>query len=179
METPTEKNRSNANTVPVATWCVMEAVKDQALLKAVRDEVMTAYETDPVSGQKTINAQALLSLPLLQSIYTEALRLHVSINITREVVGPISLGGVNLERGAIIQAPTEISHLGEEVWGAEGHPAKEFWAERHIKYEEVVDENGKAKTVRQFSVAGRSNDLYPYGEYPQCLCHSSADTILI
>ncbi|KAK3358215.1 cytochrome P450 [Lasiosphaeria hispida] len=153
----------NANTIPVAAWCVMEVVKDPALLKVVREEVMTAYEIAPASGQKTINAQALLSLPLLQSIYIEGLRLHVSMNVTRQITGPVELGGVTLEKGAILQAATEITHYDEEIWGAQGHPASEFWAERHVKYVNDVGADGQTKRVRQFAMAGKPNDFFPYG----------------
>jgi hypothetical protein len=105
----------------------------------------------------------MLSLPLLQSVYAEALRLHVSINITREIMEPMTLDGYNLEKGALLQAPSELSHYAESVWGAEGHPASEFWAERHIKHVEVTGEDGKVTVVPQFSMVGRTNDFIPYG----------------
>ncbi|KAK0724413.1 cytochrome P450 [Lasiosphaeris hirsuta] len=151
---------ANANTTPVATWCVMEVAKDPKLLKEVRAEVETAYEIDPTTGKKVLRGDLLTALPLLQSIYIEGLRLHVSMNITREITGPIELsGGVVPQKGAILQAATEIVHLDENIWGAEGHPASEFWAERHIKYVE----DGQGKQVRRFEMAAGPNDFFPYG----------------
>jgi cytochrome P450 len=73
----------------------MELAKDPDLLRQVRDEVMTAFVTDPVTQERTIHAQTLMSLPLLQSVYVEMLRLHVSIDITREIMGPIMVEGYN------------------------------------------------------------------------------------
>ncbi|KAK4448778.1 cholesterol 7-alpha-monooxygenase 2 [Podospora aff. communis PSN243] len=154
----------NGNTTPAVAWLLMEIVKDPDLFRRVREEVKTTYTTDPDTGERLIDAQKLIALPLLQSIYIEGLRLHVSLNVTREVIGPLSLEGYELEKGAILQAPTDISHREESVWGAPGHPASEFWAERHIKYVETVDEkDGSVKLEPQFSMAGRQNDFFPYG----------------
>jgi hypothetical protein len=146
----------------------MEVFKDPALFRAVREEVKSAFVTDPASSNRIIDAQKLVALPLLQSIYIEAMRLHVSINITREIMEPITLDGFTLERGAILQASSELASRDESVWGVEGHPASEFWAERHIKHVEVEDEHGKVTTVPQFSMAGRTNDFIAYGMVPLC-----------
>ncbi|KAK0671650.1 putative cytochrome P450 E-class, group IV [Cercophora samala] len=154
---------SNANSIPVAAWCLMEVIKDQSLLEAVREEVNTTLETDPSTGARTINLQKLLALPLLQSIYVECTRLHVSMNVTREATDAVKLGDFTLDKGSLIQACTEISHYDEGVWGEKDHPANEFWAARHLKYAEETDESGNVKQVPQFSMAGRQNDWFPYG----------------
>ncbi|KAK4201019.1 putative cytochrome P450 E-class, group IV [Triangularia verruculosa] len=154
---------TNANSIPVATWCLIEVIKDKSLLEAVREEVMTTVETDAGTGARTINLQRLLALPLLQSIYVECMRLHVSMNVTREVTAPLDLSGFKLEKGSLMQAATEISHLDEGVWGDKEHPASEFWAERHIRYTEETDEKGQLRRVPHFSMAGRQNDWFPYG----------------
>jgi len=141
----------------------MEVAKDQELLQAVRKEADSAFVIDPVTSKRKIDAQKLITLPLLQSIYAEAMRLHVSINITREIMEPIKLDGYTLEKGAILQASSELAGYDERIWGVEGHPASEFWPARHIKQVEVEDEDGKLKLVPQFSMAGRSNEFIPYG----------------
>jgi len=147
---------ANANTIPIATWCVIELARSPALFAAVREEVATAYETDPATGKKTLNISTLLSLPLLQSVYAEILRLHVSLIVLRKIASPLSVAGYTLEKGASIQAATDIDHFDDNVWGSEGHPAREFWPERHVK---TVD--GK----RQFVFAGSPYDFFPYGEF--------------
>ncbi|KAK0648463.1 cytochrome P450 [Cercophora newfieldiana] len=154
---------SNANSIPVTTWCLMEVAKDESLLKAIREEVDTAWETDPVTGEKSINAQTLVGLPLLQAVYIEGLRLHVSMNVTRQVTGSMEVGGVKLEKGAVLQAATEIVHYDEEIWSAQGHSASEFWPERHIQYVDEVGGDGKKKRARKFVMAGGPADFFPYG----------------
>jgi hypothetical protein len=89
------------------------------------------------------------------------MRLHISINITREVVQPLEVEGYMLAKGTLLQSPTELAHYEEGVWGVEGHPAGEFWAERHVK----VDSDGK----RVFEMRGRPTDWFPYGE-PSSFC---------
>jgi len=154
----------NSNTIPIAVWAVMEVIKDPQLFQAVRDEVLTAYNTDAATGERTLDAQKLLALPLLQSVYIEALRLHMSMNITRQAVEPISLDGFTLPRGAMLQIPTEIALYSEEVWASEGHPASEFWAARHVRYTDGVDEAGKTVKIPQFDFKGRSNAFIPFGK---------------
>ncbi|KAF4775274.1 hypothetical protein HER10_EVM0008585 [Colletotrichum scovillei] len=153
----------NSNSVPQTAWAVMEVVKDRSLFQAVRQEVDSVSIIDPKTGKPTFDVGELVTLPLLQSIYVETLRMHVSINITREVMEPMELDGYHLSKGSLVQAPTQIGHREESVWGVEGHPASEFWAERHIKYVEKEDEDGKLQRVKEFAVAGRPSDFFPYG----------------
>ncbi len=136
----------------------MELAKDLRLFQAMRKEVLTAWVTDRKTQKRTLDIQKLLALPLLQSVFTEVLRLHVSFNITREIIEPITLEGYQLEKGSLLQAPSEIAHYDEAVWSAEGHPASEFWAARHLK--PVDTPEGE---VSQFSMAGRSNEFFPFG----------------
>lgn len=77
------------NTIPETDWVMMELIRDSALLKEVRDEIQTTLVVDPRTGNASFDVSQLLMLPLLQSIYLETLRLHVSINITREVLEPL------------------------------------------------------------------------------------------
>lgn len=149
----------NGNTVPVTGWAMMELIRDRELFRAVREEAMSVYEDDNGAGR--INAQRLVNLPLLQSLYVEIMRLHVSFNVTRKTTQPIVVDGYAIEKGALVQACSQIAHFEEDVWGVEGHPASEFWAWRHVRY----DEEGKA----QFAMRGRPSSFFPYGERPPML----------
>lgn len=142
-------------------------IRDPALFLAVREQATSAL----IPGTPEFDIQKLASIPLLQSIYVEIMRLHVSINITREVLHPLEVeGGYVLPPGSIIQARTGMAHYNEDVWGDEDnkHPADEFWAERHVKYaeREVTDpKTGEVKIERvaQFEMRGRPSDFFPYG----------------
>lgn len=70
---------------------LMEIVRDPSLLRAVREEIATATDTDPATGKPILDNQRLVGLPLLQSIWTETLRLRINFNIMRDVKHPVVL----------------------------------------------------------------------------------------
>lgn len=143
----------------------MEILKDTSLVNAVRSEASQALVVDPQTGKQEFDAQKLVSMPLMQSIYVECMRLHVSIAITREIMEDTILNGYRLKRGSMIQAPTNLVHQDDEIWDQDGHKASEFWAERHIKYvKKVDDETGRMTTEKQFVLAGKPSEFFPFGE---------------
>ncbi|OTB17450.1 hypothetical protein K445DRAFT_74002 [Daldinia sp. EC12] len=153
----------NTNTIPICTWALMETIGDADLFHATRAEVLQALVTHPVSGKRTFDIQKLASLPLIQSIYTESLRLHLSLNLTRAATEDITIAGFTLPKGCIVQAPTQISHCEEAVWGTKDHPASEFWAYRHLKSLNVRDDKAQRGTELEYSISGRMGSFFPYG----------------
>ncbi|KAK3312027.1 cytochrome P450 [Apodospora peruviana] len=154
----------NSNTVPTATWMLIYIIRDKSLLDAVRAEALQAIVVDPATGsRRTLDREKLVSLPLLQSIYTEVLRLHMSVALVRETVKPIILEGHYIPKGAFVQAMTGISHMEEAVWARDGHPASEFWAARHLSYKETKSQDGKIKLEPEFTLAGRTGAFFPFG----------------
>ncbi|KAK7974515.1 hypothetical protein PG989_016363 [Apiospora arundinis] len=152
----------HANSIPVCAWVILEIVKDPALLCTIREEISQAQITGgPQAG--AFNYQKLASMPLLQSIYTEVLRVHISILVTRIAIEDVTLGGYTIPRGSTVQAPTEVAHLDEEIWGVPGHPASDFWAYRHVK--EVMKSNSEGETATrfEFSMGGPANCFFPFG----------------
>lgn len=134
---------------------LLEIIKDRSLLQAVRDEVSTVTSTDLWTGKASIDSQKLVMLPLLQSIYAETLRLRINFNIMRDVKQPITLDGYAIPPGSLLQAPMQVAHYDEAIWGAAGHPASDFWAERYIK-----TVNGSR---RVYSMAGSPASYFPFG----------------
>lgn len=141
----------------------MELAKDPELLKALREEVVQAFETDSETSLRTLNIQKLLTLPLFNSVFVENMRLHMSFNVLRQVNEPIEMEGYMLGKGSIVQAPMQIAHHDETIWGAPGRPASEFWGERHIQYVNIPDEAGNVRLKRQFALKGRPSSFFPYG----------------
>ncbi|KAJ4387231.1 hypothetical protein N0V93_007820 [Gnomoniopsis smithogilvyi] len=143
--------------IPTTTWMLMEIVKDPSLLQRVRDEVDTVIQPGPDTGEVSINHQKLVALPLLQSIFTETLRLRINFNIMRDVKQPIILDGHTIPSGVMLQAPMQVAHYNDNVWNTTGdHPANEFWAERHIRY---TDHGAK----RAYAIAGSPASYFPFG----------------
>jgi len=128
--------RINANTVPIAVWALMEVIQDRALWKSAQEEAEPAFEISPATDERTLNVQKMMALPLLQSIYSETLRLHVSVNAACKVVADTAtIAGYKLPKQSLIQAPTRVAHHNKKTWGEAEHPASKFWAYRHIKYQ--------------------------------------------
>ncbi|KAI1327282.1 hypothetical protein F5Y16DRAFT_421004 [Xylariaceae sp. FL0255] len=75
----------DSDSIPTATWMLMEIIQNASLLQSVRDEITIASMTDPVTGKKILDSQNFVPMPLLQSIWIETLRLRINFNITYDV----------------------------------------------------------------------------------------------
>ncbi|RDW73675.1 hypothetical protein BP5796_07117 [Coleophoma crateriformis] len=153
----------NANAIPMATWAMVEILQDPELMAKLKKEIATATVPDSETKQKILDMENLKKLPLLQSIYVETLRLHVSVNVTREVVEDMEMDGYLLKKGGLVQTPSGVAHFDESVWGVPGHPATEFWAERHLVDVEEEDADGNIKITKQFSIGKKTSSFFPYG----------------
>lgn len=92
----------------------MHLIMNPDLFRDIKEEISKAEVTDSPTGQ-SLNYQKLASLPLLQSVYTETLRLHVGVLITRKSTESITLGEYTFPEGSVFQAPTAVSHLDESI----------------------------------------------------------------
>lgn len=159
-------------------WMLIEIAQDKDLQQAIREEVSTARsekDTDEV-----FDIHKLATLPLLQSVFSEILRLHMDFNLIRHVqedgismdltlrssAGAATKSSpVAIPRDAMLQAPMSTAHYEEAAWGVPGHPASEFWAERHVKYVDDDDSADKAdaRKRRVYALAGRPSSFFPFG----------------
>ncbi|KAM7189587.1 Cytochrome P450 [Rhypophila sp. PSN 637] len=156
----------HANTVPICSRILMELIRDPSLWQAVREEVLRTETTtngDDRDTKASFDHKKLANLPLLTSIYTEALRLYEGALITRTALEPVTVGGYTFSKGSIFQASQVVAHLDEEVWGTPEHPATEFWAYRHTKETAVEAENGTVTQQPIFSLAGPPGSFFPFG----------------
>ncbi|KAI1131081.1 cytochrome P450 [Nemania abortiva] len=153
----------NGNTVPITAWAMIELIKDPSLFAAIREEILTVSELSP-SGDCRFDTDALTKLPLLQSLYIEIMRMHVSFNATRKALSRFQIGGCWIEKGALVQTCSQIAHFEEGVWGNEGHPASEFWAWRHVSFsEDETDTAGETPRKAKFVMKARPSSFFPYG----------------
>jgi hypothetical protein len=153
-------SRLHGNTIPIAAWALMELIKDPSLFQDAREESFLAYTEDKMTGERRIDPEKLVALPILKSIYVEILRLHVSFTVTRGVLQPIAIGGYEVAKELLVQINTEIAHLEEAVWGTDEHPASTFWAARHIKYVKTIDAKHQGICQAQFSMRGRPSSFF-------------------
>jgi cytochrome P450 len=133
----------------------MELIQDPVLMQQIRDEVRCAFAVDGQTGKYKLYVHKLLTLPRLNSVYTEVLRMHISFNVTREVQKDIQIDGYNVPKGSLVQSASQIAHYNESVWATEKHPATEFWGNRHLEF---VDQDEPA-----FSMKARPTSFFPFG----------------
>lgn len=153
----------NSNTVPAAAWAMMDILKmGPGMVNRVREEAETALLVDPQTGKRQFDVQKLTALPLLQAIYVETLRLHISFSITRQAIRDTIVDGYEVRKGAIVQAPSLIAHY-DDIWDSDGHSSSEFWPDRHLKHVETTDKEGNTTTRSEFSMGNRNPYWFPYG----------------
>lgn len=159
-------------------WMLIEIAQDHDLQQAIREEVFTARSDGDADG--VFDLRKLATLPLLQSVFSETLRLHMDFNLIRHVQEDgISMdlnlrssngatAGTNciaIPRNSMLQAPMSIAHYEEAVWSVPGHPASVFWAERHIKYVDSDAADGSKVKKRAYALSGRPSSFFPFGMY--------------
>ncbi|KAK3944594.1 cytochrome P450, partial [Diplogelasinospora grovesii] len=156
--------------IPMTAYMLIEMVRDPSLLQRIRAEIQDAMvfqgqgQGQGQGGQQAslgkVDIAALTKLPLLNSVYSECLRLRSSIPISRRLRQDIDIDGYTLKKDNFILAPSWLSHMEESVWGPgkggassnnitcttktsnqqqqqqHHHPgAREFWAERFLQME--------------------------------------------
>ena len=138
---------------------MIEVVRNPRLLKALREEILTAVIPDiKESGTIDFDIPKLLSLPLLSSVFTETLRLRISTTPTRLLLNDLVVDGYVLKAGNWVSVPSWIAHTDEE-WSSEGHPATSFWPERFLRQRDCVNEKEKSTTTS----APSPGKYFPFG----------------
>ncbi|OCL09863.1 cytochrome P450 [Glonium stellatum] len=148
----------SSNAIPATGWMLMHILNpegDKTLLRRVMEEVETAKREDG-----TVDIPTLISLPLLQSVFHEVLRLYVDVWVTRELKDDLILPlddekkQVFLKKNGIVVAPSSLGHRDEARWL--NPPSEAFYAERFLR---THPETGKAV----FSLDGTTGKFYPFG----------------
>lgn len=138
------------NAIPSIGWMLMHILSPTnppELFECVMDELKSAQRADG-----SINVPILASLPLLNSIFHEVLRVYIDLLIVRQVDADAMIGSHIVHRNEMIMAPSWLSHHNPD------HFAKPdaFDPARFL----VEDpETGKMK----FSTSGLNGKFFPFG----------------
>ncbi|EMC92021.1 hypothetical protein BAUCODRAFT_151481 [Baudoinia panamericana UAMH 10762] len=149
-----------SNIIPVTGWMLMHVLDpqgDTTLLPRVLEEIKASTKQDG-----TLNVPTLIAQPLLQCIWTEALRMYVDILVTRNLPEDITLPldeegkrQVLFRKGDNIFAPSWLGSHNPNSW-SEKAPYHRFCPERFLfKNPET------GKTI--FSTLGTAAKLFPFG----------------
>ncbi|KAK4238695.1 cytochrome P450 [Achaetomium macrosporum] len=169
---------SNANVLPMCFWNLMHVFSDRELLARVQDEYRACIvppSTDSGGGEPKLplrfDITNIVSSPLSQSIYAEALRIHVVMFHNRSPnLHDYRLGQFTLRKGGVVTLPSMIASHHAGLWGdvrtAGGkRPLDAFWADRFLvpdeKEDKVAADAGERKM--KFSTEGLEGAWIPYG----------------
>ena len=114
-----------------AIWTIIEIFKDQNLLIRVRKEL------DAISYTPDHEIDEVLSLPLLQSVYAEVLRLRVEVqSVFYNEDHDISINELRFPKKNLLLVPVGPAHRDASFWNTKDgkHPLHEFWADRFLIY---------------------------------------------
>jgi cytochrome P450 len=128
---------ANVNLGPAAFWAVLEIFRNPALLEQVRSRLPDVRSVADVSSLLSIseNKESICADPLLQSIYTETLRLRVCAFIVRRFPhDSVDLHGWRVPRDQTCLVSTHPAHMHGDGWNTDGgqQPLDRFWAHRFL-----------------------------------------------
>lgn len=124
----------SSNVIPATGWMLMHILDpkaDSTILPRVMEELRQAEKEDG-----SLDIPTLVSQPLLQSIWTETLRLYTDVLVTRnlpeDLTVPLDEDGkrqVTFRKGDNVFAPSWLGHHDAAAWSG-GAPYEQFYAER-------------------------------------------------
>ncbi|KAL8826942.1 MAG: hypothetical protein Q9170_007209 [Blastenia crenularia] len=180
---------TNSNSVPAATWFLLEILQDPSLRSRVSEILPPAALTpSKLSSQSTFSpifdTPKLCSSPLLQSLYAETLRLRVAVLVVREPARDnYSFRGWHIKKEEVLSISTRTEAMNPEVWNAgsarDAHPLDTMWADRFIvdprdpnsgplslpneKRKQRLQDGSKRSGEPYFSMDGLAASWIPYG----------------
>ncbi|KAH7419535.1 cytochrome P450 [Cadophora sp. MPI-SDFR-AT-0126] len=161
---------ANANIVPMIGWSMIDTLIRPELLAQVREEISSIAGSSAKGADIGVHMPKLLANPLLQSIYSEELRLRNGVIIQRvPVVDRFKIGNWLFPKGDMIVASSWHEQRDRSVWNegpvkGEMHSVEDFWAERFLVYPNDPN-SGPAKpgrdTKTKAKVAAKDEDNRP------------------
>lgn len=166
----------------MAIWNIIEVFKDKELLRRVRGE-LAAADFDGITSTQQLNK--LLSLPLLQSIHAEVLRLRVEVQtVFTSNQEDIRINEWRFPRSSLVLVPAGAAHRDINFWNTKDgkYPLKRFWADRFLVYPNdphsgprrshvtktdgipcVKVKSGNESTTPKYISSGLANSFIPFG----------------
>lgn len=150
----------SSNAIPAAGWMLFHilAPGNPKLLERVLAEIKISRKDDG-----DLDVPTLVVQPLLQSIWTETLRLYTDVLVTRncpeDITLPLDESGkhhVLFRAGENVFAPSFLGHHDSNVWSMETAPYDVFHAERFL----FTDPKTGQET---FSMSRTTGKFFPFG----------------
>ena len=118
----------------MAIWNIIEIFKDKTLLSRVRAELTAANFRGIATNE---DLEKLTAIPLLQSIYSELLRLRVEVQtVFSSDTEDISINEWRIPKNSLVLVPAGAAHRDPKFWNTRDgvYPLDQFWADRFLAY---------------------------------------------
>lgn len=152
----------SSNVIPATGWMLMHILNPNAnseLFGRVMAELKQAERADG-----SVDVPTLINSPLLQSIWTETLRLSTDVLVTRNLAEdttlPLDEDGktfIQMRKGDSVFAPCWISQHDPRTWHDDRALPEEFCADRFL----APDPENPGQQI--FSMAGTNGKFFPFG----------------
>ena len=147
-----------SNAIPATGWLLMhilDPTADKALFPRVMNELETARKADG-----SIDIPTLMALPLLQSMWSEVLRLYTDVLVTRQLHEDLTLPvddgkrHILLKKGQVAIAPAWVAQHDPTAWSEPSYST--FYPERFLT---TNPETGQDT----FTLSGTAGKFLPFG----------------
>lgn len=152
----------SSNVIPATGWMLMQILNpkgDPTLYGRVMEDVKKAERPDG-----SIDIPTLISSHLMQSVWTETLRLSTDVLVTRNLAADTTLPldddnktFIKMKKGDSVFAPSWISQHDPKTWSDDRAPPEEFYADRFL-FPDPEDPKQKI-----FSMNGTTGKFFPFG----------------
>lgn len=118
----------------MAIWNIIEVFKDKVLLSRLRAE-LSAADFQGITTDEDI--EKLTAIPLLQSIYSELLRLRVEVQtVFSSDKEDIRINEWRVPKNSLVIVPAGAAHRDPTFWNTKNgeYPLDRFWADRFLAY---------------------------------------------
>ena len=122
---------------------ILEALRRPHLLSQTHEEVFTSQSSSCLPSSPSLDIDSLCSMPLLQSMYAETLRVYTSLFALRSAAHEdFKIGNFSIPKDELIAVDSRVAAMNKAIWNTgptttapEGvHPLDVFWAERFLVY---------------------------------------------
>ncbi|KAF2179612.1 cytochrome P450 [Zopfia rhizophila CBS 207.26] len=180
----------SSNSIRATFWFFLETLQSKDLFEDAAKEMSSAITapglTTPTHQMPPrFDIRRLSQLPLLQSIYSETLRMYVSIMILRTTQQKSKLAEWAVSKGQKFAVCNYSQHMDENLWSSETSgtppvtpPVTAFWGRRFLLYSDseslntrpmrkdsVIDStsDSNSEDAPRFSTEGFGTKYFPFG----------------
>ena len=125
-----------------------EAIQRPRVLSTALEEIVSSQSWPSLDNNPSMKVESLCSMPILQSMYAETLRLYTSLFALRSAPHrSLDICNFTILKDELVAVDSRVAAMDSSLWNTgsavgstttstseEPHPLGQFWAERFIQY---------------------------------------------